>query len=259
MLNYQRYKRVPVVNMPEREWPNREIKKAPVWCSVDLRDGNQALVEPMVVEEKIEMFNLLVKLGFKEIEIGFPSASQIEYDFLRQLVERKLISDDVTVQVLVQCREHLIKRTFESLQGIKRAIVHIYNSTSTLQRDVVFHMNKEEIKKIATDGTELVKKYAKDFDGEIILEYSPESFTGTELDYALEVCSAVQDIWQPTKENKIIFNLPSTVEMTTPNVYADQIEWMNKHFKDRENIILSIHPHNDKCSGFGISFISWCR
>ena len=246
MLNYQRYKRVPVVNMPEREWPNREIKKAPVWCSVDLRDGNQALVEPMVVEEKIEMFNLLVKLGFKEIEIGFPSASQIEYDFLRQLVERKLISDDVTVQVLVQCREHLIKRTFESLQGIKRAIVHIYNSTSTLQRDVVFHMNKEEIKKIATDGTELVKKYAKDFDGEIILEYSPESFTGTELDYALEVCSAVQDIWQPTKENKIIFNLPSTVEMTTPNVYADQIEWMNKHFKDRENIILSIHPHNDR-------------
>ena len=169
MLNYQRYKRVPVVNMPEREWPNREIKKAPVWCSVDLRDGNQALVEPMVVEEKIEMFNLLVKLGFKEIEIGFPSASQIEYDFLRQLVERKLISDDVTVQVLVQCREHLIKRTFESLQGIKRAIVHIYNSTSTLQRDVVFHMNKEEIKKIATDGTELVNKYAKDFDGEIIL------------------------------------------------------------------------------------------
>ncbi len=246
MLNYQRYKRVPVVNMPEREWSNREIEKAPVWCSVDLRDGNQALVEPMVVEEKIEMFNLLVKLGFKEIEIGFPSASQIEYDFLRQLVERKLIPDDVTVQVLVQCREHLIKRTFESLQGIKRAIVHIYNSTSTLQRDVVFHMNKEEIKKIATDGTELVKKYAKDFDGEIILEYSPESFTGTELDYALEVCSAVQDIWQPTKENKIIFNLPSTVEMTTPNVYADQIEWMNKHFKDRETIILSIHPHNDR-------------
>ncbi len=246
MLNYQRYKRVPVVNMLEREWPNREIEKAPVWCSVDLRDGNQALVEPMVVEEKIEMFNLLVKLGFKEIEIGFPSASQIEYDFLRQLVERKLIPDDVTVQVLVQCREHLIKRTFESLQGIKRAIVHIYNSTSTLQRDVVFHMNKEKIKKIATDGTELVKKYAKDFDGEIILEYSPESFTGTELDYALEVCSAVQDIWQPTKENKIIFNLPSTVEMTTPNVYADQIEWMNKHFKDRENIILSIHPHNDR-------------
>lgn len=249
MLNYKRYKRVPVVNMPEREWPNKEIEKAPIWCSVDLRDGNQALIEPMVVEEKIEMFNLLVKLGFKEIEIGFPSASQIEYDFLRQLVERKLIPDDVTIQVLVQCREHLIERTFESLQGIKRAIVHIYNSTSTLQRDVVFHMSKEEIKKIAIDGTELVKKYAKDFDGEIILEYSPESFTGTELDYALEVCTAVQDTWKPTKDNKIIFNLPSTVEMTTPNVYADQIEWMHRHFKDRETIILSVHPHNDRGTG----------
>lgn len=240
---------MPVVNMPEREWPNKEIEKAPIWCSVDLRDGNQALIEPMVVEEKIEMFNLLVKLGFKEIEIGFPSASQIEYDFLRQLVERKLIPDDVTIQVLVQCREHLIERTFESLQGIKRAIVHIYNSTSTLQRDVVFHMSKEEIKKIAIDGTELVKKYAKDFDGEIILEYSPESFTGTELDYALEVCTAVQDTWKPTKDNKIIFNLPSTVEMTTPNVYADQIEWMHRHFKDRETIILSVHPHNDRGTG----------
>lgn len=240
---------MPVVNMPEREWPNKEIEKAPIWCSVDLRDGNQALIEPMVVEEKIEMFNLLVKLGFKEIEIGFPSASQIEYDFLRQLVERKLIPDDVTIQVLVQCREHLIERTFESLQGIKRAIVHIYNSTSTLQRDVVFHMSKEEIKKIAIDGTELVKKYAKNFDGEIILEYSPESFTGTELDYALEVCTAVQDTWKPTKDNKIIFNLPSTVEMTTPNVYADQIEWMHRHFKDRETIILSVHPHNDRGTG----------
>lgn len=240
---------MPVVDMPEREWPNKEIEKAPIWCSVDLRDGNQALIEPMVVEEKIEMFNLLVKLGFKEIEIGFPSASQIEYDFLRQLVERKLIPDDVTIQVLVQCREHLIERTFESLQGIKRAIVHIYNSTSTLQRDVVFHMSKEEIKKIAIDGTELVKKYAKDFDGEIILEYSPESFTGTELDYALEVCTAVQDTWKPTKDNKIIFNLPSTVEMTTPNVYADQIEWMHRHFKDRETIILSVHPHNDRGTG----------
>lgn len=240
---------MPVVDMPEREWSNKEIEKAPIWCSVDLRDGNQALIEPMVVEEKIEMFNLLVKLGFKEIEIGFPSASQIEYDFLRQLVERKLIPDDVTIQVLVQCREHLIERTFESLQGIKRAIVHIYNSTSTLQRDVVFHMSKEEIKKIAIDGTELVKKYAKDFDGEIILEYSPESFTGTELDYALEVCTAVQDTWKPTKDNKIIFNLPSTVEMTTPNVYADQIEWMHRHFKDRETIILSVHPHNDRGTG----------
>lgn len=249
MLNYKKYQRVPVVKMPEREWPNNEIQKAPIWCSVDLRDGNQALVEPMVVEEKIEMFCMLVKLGFKEIEVGFPSASQIEYDFLRQLVDRNLIPDDVTVQVLVQCREHLITRTFEALQGIKKAIVHIYNSTSTLQRDVVFHMNKEEIKQIAIDGANLVKKYAAGFDGEIILEYSPESFTGTELDYALEVCTAVQDIWQPTKEKKIIFNLPSTVEMTTPNVYADQIEWMHKHFRDRDSIILSVHPHNDRGTG----------
>ncbi|MBO5278800.1 MAG: 2-isopropylmalate synthase [Lachnospiraceae bacterium] len=249
MLNYKKYQRVPVVKMPEREWPNKEIMKAPIWCSVDLRDGNQALVEPMVVEEKIEMFNLLVKLGFKEIEIGFPSASQIEYDFLRQLVDRKLIPDDVTVQVLVQCREHLIERTFESLQGIKKAVVHIYNSTSTLQRDVVFHMSREEIKQIAIDGTKLVKKYAENHDGEIILEYSPESFTGTELDYALEVCTAVQDVWEPTPEKKIIFNLPSTVEMTTPNVYADQIEWMHKHFKNRDSIILSVHPHNDRGTG----------
>ena len=216
---------------------------------MDLRDGNQALIEPMVVEEKIEFFNLLVKLGFKEIEIGFPSASQIEYDFLRQLVDRRMIPDDVTVQVLTQCREHLIARTFEAIQGVKKAIVHIYNSTSTLQRDVVFGMSKSEIIKIAVDGTKLVKEYAKDFSGKIILEYSPESFTGTELDFALEICTAVQDIWQPDSENKIIFNLPSTVEMNTPNVYADQIEWMSRHFKDRENIILSVHPHNDRGCG----------
>ena len=249
MLNYARYKRNPVIDLKDREWPNKEIMKAPIWCSVDLRDGNQALIEPMVVEEKIEFFNLLVKLGFKEIEVGFPSASQIEYDFLRQLVERKLIPDDVTVQVLVQCREHLIERTFEALKGIKRAIVHIYNSTSTLQRDVVFGKSKEEIKQIAIEGTRMVKKHIKDFDGEIILEYSPESFTGTELDYALEVCEAVQDEWQPTVDNKIIFNLPATVEMNTPNVYADQIEWMDKHFKNRETIILSVHPHNDRGTG----------
>ncbi len=249
MLNYQKYRRVPVMNYPEREWANKQIMKAPMWCSVDLRDGNQALIEPMVVEEKIEMFQLLVKLGFKEIEIGFPSASQIEFDFLRELVERKLIPDDVWVQVLVQCREHLIERTFEALEGVKKAVVHIYNSTSTLQRDVVFGKSKEEIKEIAIEGTKMVRKFVEDFPGEIRLEYSPESFTGTELDYALEVCSAVQDVWQPTKENPIIFNLPATVEMTTPNVYADQIEWMHKHFKDRESIILSIHPHNDRGTG----------
>lgn len=249
MLNYRRYKRVPVVDFPERTWPNKEIQKAPVWCSVDLRDGNQALVEPMVVEEKIEFFNLLLKLGFKEIEIGFPAASQIEYDFLRQLVERRMIPDDVRVQVLVQCREHLIKRTFEAIEGIKNVVVHIYNSTSVLQRDVVFHKNKDEITQIAVEGTEMVKKYAKNFDGNIVLEYSPESFTGTELDYALEICTAVQDTWGATPENPMIINLPSTVEMTTPNVYADQIEWMNTHFKNRDSIILSVHPHNDRGCG----------
>lgn len=246
MLNFKRYKRVPVVDFPERQWPNKEIQKAPVWCSVDLRDGNQALIEPMVVEEKIDFFNYLVKIGFKEIEIGFPSASQIEYDFLRQLVERKLIPDDVTVQVLVQCREHLIRRTFEAIEGIKNVIVHIYNSTSTLQRDVVFNMNKEEIKQIAVDGTNLVKEYAKDFPGNIILEYSPESFTGTELDYALDVCDTVVRTWGGSKDNKVIINLPATVEMNTPNVYADQIEWMSTHFENREAIILSVHPHNDR-------------
>lgn len=256
MLNYNKYKRVPVVKMDSREWPDKEIEKAPVWCSVDLRDGNQALIEPMVVEEKIEFFNMLVKLGFKEIEIGFPSSSQIEYDFLRQLVDRKLIPDDVTIQVLVQCREHLIERTFEALEGIKRAVVHIYNSTSTLQREVVFKMDKEGIKNIAIEGTELVKKYAKDFPGEIILEYSPESFTGTELDYALEICTAVQEVWQPTPEKKMIINLPATVEMTTPNVYADRIEWMNKHFKDRDSIILSVHPHNDRGTGIAATELS---
>ena len=249
MLNYKKYKRVPVVDYPEREWPNKQIEKAPMWCSVDLRDGNQALIEPMTVEEKVEMFNLLVKLGFKEIEVGFPSASQIEFDFMRELVENNLIPDDVTVQVLVQCREHLIDRTFEALKGVKKAIVHIYNSTSTLQRDVVFHKSREEIKQIAIDGTWMVKNRVKDFPGEIILEYSPESFSGTELDFALDICTAVQEVWGPTKENPMIVNLPNTVEMTTPNVYADQIEWMNKHFKDRESIILSIHPHNDRGTG----------
>ncbi|WP_312370324.1 2-isopropylmalate synthase [Lachnoclostridium sp.] len=249
MINYKRYQKNPIVTYPEREWPNKEIVKAPTWCSVDLRDGNQALIEPMVVEEKIEFFNLLVKLGFKEIEVGFPSASQIEYDFLRQLVDRKLIPDDVIIQVLVQCRDHLIQRTFEALQGVKQAVVHIYNSTSTLQRDVVFHMNREEIIHIAEQATRLVKEYVRDFEGKIILEYSPESFTETELDFALEICTAVQEIWEPSIENKMIFNLPATVEMNTPNVYADQIEWMSKHLKNRESIILSVHPHNDRGTG----------
>ena len=246
MLNYKKYKRVPVMDYPERQWPDREIQKAPIWCSVDLRDGNQALIDPMGVEEKLEFFNLLVKLGFKEIEVGFPSASQIEYDFLRLLIERKMIPDDVKIQVLSQCRPHLIKRTFECIQGCKNVIFHIYNSTSTLQRDVVFNMSREEIKQIAIDGTNMVKEGMAGFDGNLQLEYSPESFTGTEMDFALEICEAVKETWQPTVDNPIIFNLPATVEMTTPNVYADQIEWMSRHFTEREKIILSIHPHNDR-------------
>lgn len=249
MLNYSRYKKNPVVDFPERTWPNKEIEKAPVWCSVDLRDGNQALIDPMLVEEKLEMFQYLVKLGFKEIEIGFPAASQIEYDFLRELVDRNMIPDDVWVQVLTQCREEQIIKTFEAIAGCKRAVVHIYNSTSTLQRNVVFHQDREGIKAIGVQGTRWVKEQTKNFPGEIRLEYSPESFTGTELDFALDICTAVQREWGATKENPIIINLPATVEMNTPNVYADQIEWMNKHFENREAIILSIHPHNDRGTG----------
>ncbi|WP_313074680.1 2-isopropylmalate synthase [Lacrimispora sp.] len=249
MLNYERYKQAPVMNYPERQWPGKKIQKAPIWCSVDLRDGNQALIEPMVVEEKIEMFQLLVKLGFKEIEVGFPAASQIEFDFIRQLVERKMIPDDVVVQVLVQCREHLIKRSIEALRGVKKAIVHIYNSTSTLQRDVVFNKDMDEIKDIAVQGAQWAKQYTSDFDGEVMFEYTPESFTGTELEYALDICNEVQEIWGATPDKKIIINLPSTVEMTTPNVYADQIEWMNERLKNRESIILSVHPHNDRGTG----------
>ncbi len=249
MLNYKRYRKNPVVDYPEREWPNKEIEKAPIWCSVDLRDGNQALIDPMVVNEKIEMFQFLIDLGFKEIEIGFPAASQIEFDFLRQLIDRKMIPDDVRVQVLTQCREELIDRTFESIEGCKQAVVHIYNSTSTLQRDVVFNMDREHIIDIAVQGTRMVKERAEKFPGKIILEYSPESFTGTELDFALDICNAVQREWQPTPEKPMIVNLPSTVEMNTPNVYADQIEWMIKHLENRESLIISVHPHNDRGTG----------
>lgn len=249
MLNYSKYKRFETINLKERSWPNNIIKKAPIWCSVDLRDGNQALINPMNIDEKVEFFNLLVKLGFKEIEVGFPSASQIEYDFLRRLVEKNYIPDDVVVQVLTQARPHLIKKTFEALSGIKQAIVHIYNSTSVLQRDVVFNMGKDDIKRIAIEGTELVKRYANDFEGKIFLEYSPESFTGTEVEYALDVCEAVADTWGATEDNKIIVNLPSTVQMDTPNVFADQIEYMCKGFKNRNRVIVSVHPHNDRGTG----------
>lgn len=237
------------MDYPQRQWPNKEIEKAPIWCSVDLRDGNQALIEPMTVEEKVEMFQLLVKLGFKEIEIGFPAASQIEFDFLRKLVAENMIPENVKVQVLCQCRKELIDRTFEAIEGIPNVVFHIYNSTSTLQRDVVFHKDMPEIIDIAIAGTRMVKEGMKNYSGNLQLEYSPESFTGTELDFALEICTAVQKEWNHANENPIIFNLPATVEMNTPNVYADQIEWMNTHFEDRENVILSVHPHNDRGTG----------
>ena len=253
MLNYKRYKANPVLDFPERTWPNKQIEKAPIWCSVDLRDGNQALVEPMNVDEKMELFDLLLKLGFKEIEIGFPAASQIEFDFLRQLVKENKIPSDVKVQVLSQCREELIDRTFEAIQGIPNVVFHIYNSTSTLQRDVVFKADKKEIIEIAKAGTQMVKDRLDRYDGNLQLEYSPESFTGTEVDFALEICTAVQDTWDHATDAPIIFNLPATVEMNTPNVYADQIEWMSTHFKDRDNIILSIHPHNDRGTGVAIT------
>ena len=249
MMNYKKYKKFETVKLTDRTWPDKEIEQAPIWCSVDLRDGNQALITPMNIDEKIEMFKMLVDMGFKEIEVGFPSSSQIEYDFLRALIDQNLIPDDVTVQVLTQAREHLIRRTFESLKGLKRAIVHIYNSTSVLQRDVVFNMNKEQIKQIAIDGTRLVKSLTSEFDGEVILEYSPESFTGTEMDYAVEICDAVMDEWGASKDKKVIINLPSTVEMNTPNVYADQIEYCCRNFKERDRVIVSVHPHNDRGCG----------
>lgn len=248
-MNYSRYQRNPVMDYPERQWPDRQIEEAPIWCSVDLRDGNQALVEPMVVSEKLEMWNLLMKLGFRQVEVGFPAASQIEYDFLRRLIEEKRIPDDVVIQVLAQCREEQIDRTFEAIRGCRQAIVHIYNSTSVLQRDVVFHKSKEEILEIAVQGTKWVRERAEKFPGKIILEYSPESFTGTEPDYAVEVCNAVVDTWGPDPENPVIINLPSTVEMTTPNVYADEIEYCSRHLEHRDSIILSIHPHNDRGEG----------
>lgn len=255
-MNYKKYKKFQTIKLKERTWPDKEIEKAPIWCSVDLRDGNQALINPMNVDEKIKMFNLLVELGFKEIEVGFPSASQIEFEFLRTLVDNNLIPDDVRVQVLTQARPHLIERTFEALEGIKEAVVHIYNSTSILQRDVVFNMSKDEIKAIAVDGTKLVKEYTKKFNGKVYLEYSPESFTGTEVDYALEICEAVLDAWGATEEEKVIINLPSTVEMDTPNVFADQIEWMSSNFSNRDRVILSVHPHNDRGTGVATAELS---
>lgn len=249
MLNYKRYQRVPVTDYPERTWPDKQITKAPIWCSVDLRDGNQALIDPMMVGEKLEMYDLIVKLGFTDIEVGFPSASQIEYDFIRKLIDEDRIPDGVKLQVLSQCRKEQIDRTFENIKGCKNVVFHIYNSTSTLQRDVVFHMDREQVKELAVQGTKWVKEGAADFDGNLTLEYSPESYTGTELDYALEVCNAVINEWGPTPGHPMIINLPSTVEMTTPNVFADGIEWMSRHMDHRDSVILSVHPHNDRGTG----------
>ena len=248
-FNYKKYVKPDFQpkNFTNREWPDKDITKAPIWCSVDLRDGNQSLPTPMGVDEKMKMFKMLLDVGFKEIEIGFPSASQTEYDFLRKLIDENLIPDDVKVQVLTQSREHLITKTFEALRGCKNAIVHLYNSTSVLQRDVVFNMEKYEIIGIAVKGAKLMKEEAAKYpETNFQFEYSPESFTGTEMEYALEICEAVMDVWEPTQENKMIINLPSTVEMTTPNRYADQIEWFSKNIKNRDCVTISLHPHNDR-------------
>ena len=242
------------VNKIDRRWPNRVIENAPQWCSVDLRDGNQALIDPMTPEQKLEMFEMLVDVGFKQIEVGFPAASQTDFDFVRKLVIENRIPDDVTIQVLTQARKELISRTYESLVGVPKAIVHVYNSTSTIQREQVFKMSRAEVKQIAIDGVTWVKQNAEQYPGtDWQFQYSPESFTQTELDYSVEVCNAVIDIWQPTAENKIILNLPATVEVATPNVYADQIEWFCDHIKQRDTVTISLHTHNDRGCGVAAS------
>jgi 2-isopropylmalate synthase len=246
-MPFHKYRPYPPIALADRSWPSKVIERAPLWCSVDLRDGNQALVEPMGPERKHRMFRELVRMGFKEIEVGFPSASQPDFDFVRQIIEQKLIPDDVTIQVLTQARAELIERSFESIRGAKRAVVHLYNSTSTLQRRVVFGLDREGIKQIAVEGTKLVRRLADQMpETDVVLEYSPESFTGTELDFAKDVIEAVMQTWGASKERKVIINLPATVEMATPNIYADQIEWIGRNVKDREHYVLSVHPHNDR-------------
>jgi 2-isopropylmalate synthase len=245
-----RYKPFIPVDLVDRTWPTKQITKAPQWCSVDLRDGNQALIDPMDPTRKLAMFKLLVSMGYKEIEVGFPSASQMDFDFVRKIIDDGLIPDDVIIQVLTQAREPLIRRTYEAIKGAKQAVVHLYNSTSTLQRRVVFGLDKEGIKKIATDGAKLCLDLTATVpETKVSFEYSPESYTGTELEFALDVCNAVNDIWKPTPDHKVIINLPATVEMATPNVYADSIEWMHRNLKYREGIVLSLHPHNDRGTG----------
>ena len=249
-MAWQKYRATIPVELPDRTWPNKHLTKAPLWSSVDLRDGNQALIDPMDLERKNAMFTQLVAMGFKEIEVGFPSASQPDFDFVRHIIENDLIPDDVTIQVLTQCREELIERTYESVKGAKKAIIHFYNSTSTLQRRVVFGLDKDGIKKIATDAAAFcLTLEATSPQTQFRYEYSPESYTGTELEYALEVCNAVIDVIKPTAENPIILNLPATVEMYTPNLYADSIEWFLRNVKNRESVILSLHPHNDRGTG----------
>ena len=245
-MPYQRYQPFTAINLKDRTWPDTVIAKAPRWCAVDLRDGNQALIDPMSPARKLKMFQLLVKMGYKEIEVGFPSASQTDFDFVRELIEKDMIPDDVVIQVLTQARDHLIERTYQAIEGAEQAIVHVYNSTSTLQREVVFGLDKEGIKDIAVHGAQLVKKHAENAAGEIFFEYSPESYTGTELEYAVEVCNAVTDVWEPTNDRPVIINLPATVEMATPNIYADSIEWMSRNLSNRDAIVLSLHPHNDR-------------
>ncbi len=251
MMNYRKYTRQYYLP-PERcmDWAKKDyVEKAPIWCSVDLRDGNQALVVPMTLEQKLDFFQLLVKVGFKEIEVGFPAASDTEYEFLRALIERNLIPEDVTVQVLTQAREHIIRKTFEALKGVKNAIVHVYNSTSFAQREQVFRKSKEEILQIAVEGAKLLKELTEEAGADYRFEYSPESFTGTEPEFALEVCNAVLDVWQPTADKKAIINLPVTVQLSMPHVYAQQIEYVSKHLKYRENVLVSLHPHNDRGCG----------
>jgi len=253
-MDFRRYRPFPEIDLPNRKWPGRKIMKAPVWCSVDLRDGNQALVTPMNLSQKLDYFKFLVSIGFKEIEIGFPAASETEYGFARALIDGGLIPEDVVIQVLTQSREHIIRKTFEAVEGAKKVIVHLYNPTSTLQREAVFIKNKQEIKEIAINGAVLFNKLADEYGRErFSFEYSPESFTGTELEYALDICNAVIDIWDPSPENKVIINLPSTVELSTPNVYADQIEYMSENLLRRDSICLSLHTHNDRGTGIAAS------
>jgi len=255
---YRPFHEIISIDLPDRTWPSKRITEAPRWCAVDLRDGNQALIDPMSPERKRIMFDLLVKMGYKEIEVGFPSASQTDFDFVRSLIETNAIPDDVTIQVLTQAREELIVRTYESIKGAKQAIVHLYNSTSVLQRDVVFRKDKQGIIDIALNGARICKaSEAMVPETDVYYEYSPESYTGTELEFAVDICNQVLEVFQPTPERKVILNLPATVEMATPNVYADSIEWMSRHVNHRENVIISLHPHNDRGTGIAAAELGY--